>query len=76
MRETAEASIATLQNDMAKIAELNMGLQNDLKKAEEYGDNLRNKLRNMDLVDALRDPEDLEGTNEWRNCETLAQNGT
>ena len=60
--ETAESSLQTLQNDMAKLAELNKGLQNDLKKAEEYGDNLRNKLRNMDLVgDALRDAEDLEG---------------
>lgn len=60
--ETAEASLQTMQNDMAKMAELNNKLQGDLQKAEEYGDNLRNKLRQMDLVaDAIRDAENLEG---------------
>jgi len=74
--ETAEASLASVQADMAKMAELNNKLQGDLQKAEEYGDNLRNKLRQMDLVaDAIRDAENLEGrmngatANIWRELE-------
>ena len=60
--ETAETSLALVQDSMQKMSELNNKLQSDLQKAEEYGDNLRNKLRQMDLVaDAIKDAENLEG---------------
>ena len=60
--ETAEASVETLQGDMAKLASLNKGLQEDLQKAESYGDELRGKLSRMNLtVEALRDAKSLEG---------------
>ena len=60
--DTAESSIATLQADALKSAELTKKLQKDLQKAEAYGDNLRNRLRELDLVqDAIRDSANLEG---------------
>ena len=60
--DTAEASVKTLQGDMAKLASLNKGLQEDLQKAEAYGDELRGKLSRMNLtVEALRDAKSLEG---------------
>ena len=60
--DTAESSIATLQADALKSAELTKKLQTDLQRAEKYGDNLRNRLRELDLVqDAIRDSKDLEG---------------
>ena len=39
--DTAEASVETLQGDMAKLASLNKGLQEDLQIADAYGDELR-----------------------------------
>ena len=60
--DTAEASVKTLQGDMAKLASLNKGLQEKLQKAESYGDELRGKLSRMNLtVEALRDAKSLEG---------------
>ena len=60
--DTAESSIATLQADAIKSAELTKKLQGDLQRAEAYGDNLRNRLRELDLVqDAIRDSANLEG---------------
>lgn len=60
--QTAETSINTLRDDMAKVSELNNELQVSLQKAEAYGDDLRNKLRQLDLVgDAIKDPKTLEG---------------
>ena len=60
--ETAQDSIESLQQDMAKFQELNSKLQQDLQAAEAYGDELQSKLNRLDLVqDALRDPETLEG---------------
>ena len=60
--DTAEASVKTLQGDMAKLASLNKGLQEELQKAEAYGDELRGKLSRMNLtVEALRDAKSLEG---------------
>ena len=60
--DTAESSIATLQADAVKSAELTKKLQNDLQRAEQYGDSLRNRLRELDLVqDAIRDSANLEG---------------
>lgn len=60
--ETAEASIATLQADAAKMADLNINLQSDLQKAEAYGDDLRGKLQRHNLTAlALKEPGQLEG---------------
>ena len=59
---TAEASIKTLQEDQAKIAELNRKLSSDLQKAEAYGDDLRKKLNRHNLTAlALDKPGLLEG---------------
>ena len=60
--DTAEASIETMQADVAKMASLNNKLQQDLQKAEAYGDELRGKLSRMNLVvEALKDAAVLEG---------------
>jgi len=60
--QTAEASIATLQANAAKMAELNNQLQTDLQKAEAYGDDLRGKLQRHNLTAlALKEPGQLEG---------------
>ena len=59
---TAEASIATLQEDAAKMQELNLQLAQDLQQAEAYGDDLRSKLQRHDLTAlALKEPGQLEG---------------
>ena len=60
--QTAEASIATLREDQARMAELNTQLQGDLQKAEAYGDDLRGKLQRHNLTAlALKEPGQLEG---------------
>src|SRR6056300_497460 len=60
--ETAEQSVATLQQDMVKIGNLNKKLSTSLQKAEAYGDELRTKLSKLNLVvEALRDSKQLEG---------------
>jgi hypothetical protein len=60
--ETSEASIESLQQDMAKFAEANNQLQQELQKAESYGDELQAKLRRHDLTAlALKEPKQLEG---------------
>jgi ABC-type transporter Mla subunit MlaD len=60
--ETAEQSVATLQQDMVKIGELNKELSGALQKAEAYGDELRTKLSKLNLVvEALKDSKVLEG---------------
>lgn len=60
--QTAQDSIESLQQDMAKFQQLNLQLQEDLKVAEAYGDELQAKLRKLDLVqDAIKDPKKLEG---------------
>jgi len=48
--EISEESIATLQGDIAKNAELNRELQGQLQVAEQYGDQLRNTLRKHNLT--------------------------
>lgn len=59
---TAEASIATLQEDAIKMQELNLQLSADLQKAEAYGDDLRSKLQRHNLTAlALKKPGQLEG---------------
>ena len=72
--ETAEASMNTMRDEMARNQELMNELSAKLQKAEKYGDDLRNKLRQLDLVqDAIKDPEALEGrmngatANLWRS---------
>jgi FtsZ-binding cell division protein ZapB len=72
--QTATDSLKTMQEDVARINELNLGLQNDLKKAEEYGDDLRAKLREHNLTAlAIKKPGLLEGrmngatANLWRD---------
>jgi len=72
--DTAQASVETLQSDIAKAAELNLSLQQDLQKAEQYSDELRGKLSRMNLVvEALRNSKILEGkmngatANLWRD---------
>jgi len=60
--ETAEQSMNTMRDEMARNQELMSELSAKLQKAEQYGDDLRNKLRQLDLVqDAIKDPKDLEG---------------
>jgi len=60
--QTAEASIAMLQEDAARMAEANLKLQTDLQKAEAYGDDLRQKLSRHNLTAlALSKPGLLEG---------------
>ena len=60
--QTATESVKTLQQDMARLGELNSELQASLQKAEAYGDELRQKLNKMNLViEALRDSKQLEG---------------
>lgn len=60
--ETAEASLALVQDNMQKMSELNTQLQADLQQAEKYGDELRGKLSRLNLVqDALKDAARLEG---------------
>ena len=72
--ETAEMSLALVQDSMAKMSELNNQLQADLQQAEAYGDELRGKLSRLNLVqDALKDAARLEGKMNgataklWRN---------
>ena len=74
--QTAEESINTLQDTMAKVAEANKELQQELQKAEAYGDELQSKLRRHNLTAlALKKPKLLEGkmngatANLWRDLE-------
>ena len=48
--QISEDSIATLQNDIAKNAELNRELQKELQIAEGYGDQLRATLQKHNLT--------------------------
>ena len=48
--ETAEASLALIQDNMQKMSELNNQLQADLQQAEKYGDELRGKLSRLNVV--------------------------
>jgi len=60
--ETAEQSMNTMKDEMARNQELMKDLSARLRKAEAYGDDLRNKLRQLDLVqDAIKDAMKLEG---------------
>jgi uncharacterized protein HemX len=60
--ETAEQSMNTMKDEMARNQELMNQLSAKLQKAEAYGDDLRNKLRQLDLVqDAIKDAVKLEG---------------
>jgi len=72
--QTAEESVETLQDDIVKMADLNLTLQNDLQRAEAYSDELRGKLSRLDLVvEALKNAKILEGkmngatANLWRD---------
>ena len=60
--QTANASLETMQADVAKMADLNNQLQQDLQKAEAYSDELRGKFSRLNLVvEALKDATILEG---------------
>ena len=48
--QISEASIATLQQDAVRSAELNANLQRDLQTAERYGDELRATLQKHNLT--------------------------
>ena len=48
--QVSEESVATLQKDITKNAELNRELQGQLQVAERYGDQLRNTLRKHNLT--------------------------
>ena len=48
--QISEESLATLQGDIAKNAELNRELQNELQVAEGYGDQLRATLQKHNLT--------------------------
>lgn len=74
--QTSEASLQSLQEDVAKFQELSNQLQTQLQKAEEYGDELQSKLRRHNLTAlALKKPGLLEGkmngatANLWRDLE-------
>ena len=55
--QISEDSVAMLQNDATKHAELNSTLQLELQSAERYGDELRNTLQRHNLTAlALRKP--------------------
>jgi|TARA_R110000796_G_scaffold50827_1_gene119835 hypothetical protein len=55
--QISEDSVATLQADAIRNAELNATLQSDLQKAEAYGDGLRSTLQTHNLTSlALRKP--------------------
>ena len=59
---TAEASIKTMEEQNAKMQELNLALSADLQKAEAYGDDLRGKLQRHNLTAmALKEAGRLEG---------------
>jgi len=48
--QISEASVATLQADAVRSAELNASLQRDLQTAEKYGDELRATLQKHNLT--------------------------
>jgi len=48
--QVSEASIATLQADAVRSAELNASLQRELQTAEKYGDELRATLQKHNLT--------------------------
>jgi hypothetical protein len=48
--QISESSIATLQNDAIRNAELNVQLQQELQRAEQYGDELRATLQKHNLT--------------------------
>ena len=48
--QISEASIATLQRDVVRNAELSANLQKELQKAEKYGDELRATLQKHNLT--------------------------
>lgn len=48
--QISESSIATLQNDAIRNAELNVQLQQELQQAEKYGDELRATLQKHNLT--------------------------
>jgi hypothetical protein len=48
--QISESSIATLQNDAIRNAELSVQLQQELQKAEQYGDELRATLQKHNLT--------------------------
>jgi len=48
--QVSEASVATLQADAVRSAELNASLQRDLQTAEKYGDELRATLQKHNLT--------------------------
>jgi multidrug resistance efflux pump len=48
--QISEASVATLQADAVRSAELNANLQRDLQTAEQYGDELRATLQKHNLT--------------------------
>jgi len=48
--QVSEASIATLQADAVRSAELNANLQRELQTAERYGDELRATLQKHNLT--------------------------
>jgi Tfp pilus assembly protein PilO len=52
--QISESSIATLQNDAIRNAELNVQLQQELQQAEKYGDELRATLQKHNLTALAR----------------------
>ena len=52
--QVSESSIATLQNDAIRNAELNVQLQQELQQAEKYGDELRATLQKHNLTALAR----------------------
>lgn len=59
--QISEDSIATLQAEAVRNAELNATLQKNLQSAEQYGDELRATLRKHDLTAlAVRKPGPIE----------------
>ena len=52
--QISESSIATLQKDAIRNAELNVQLQQELQQAEKYGDELRATLQKQNLTTLAR----------------------
>jgi hypothetical protein len=76
--QTSEASLKLVQEESARLGELNGKLQNDLQKAEQYGDELRATLQRHNLTHlatkkpGLIEPRMQGATDElWKDLESI-----
>jgi len=79
--QTSEASLKLVQEESARLGELNSTLQADLQKAEQYGDELRATLQRHNLTHlatkkpGLIEPRMQGATDElWKDLESITSN--